>query len=288
LVITYKQASARAIALQIVNKVRQQPKAYSAAGIQKDVQLDGVLIPYKQAWRAKEVARDMIDGSHDDLYSLLPYYCQQIEATNPNSTAIVECYGEISKFRRLFLCYGASACSVVHCRPVIGLDGTHLKAKYRGILSTRSSNQGILLAATAIDAHGALFPVASGVIDAENDENWRWFLEHLHDVFSHHAPNHLEVPEKLIFVSDRQKGFIDSVNKFFPSSPHAYCLRHLQDNMHKRFPNNELDKLLWRAARATTVAHYDEAIKQMRTISVACVNWLEKTADKEHVMNRIT
>jgi hypothetical protein len=52
--------------------------------------------------------------------------------------------------------------------------------------------------------------------------------------------------------------------------------------MVKRFPNNELDKLLWKAARATTAADYDEAIKQMRTISVAYVNWLEKTADKVH------
>jgi hypothetical protein len=127
--LSHKQASARAIALKFINKVRQQPKAYGAAGIQKDVQLDGVLVPYKRAWRAKELAQEMIDGSHEDSYSLLPYYYQQIESTNPNRTAIVECYDETSKFRRLFLCYGSSACGVVHCHPVIGLDGTHLKAK---------------------------------------------------------------------------------------------------------------------------------------------------------------
>jgi SWIM zinc finger len=46
--------------------------------------------------------------------------------------------------------------------------------------------------------------------------------------------------------------------------------------------NKELDKLLWKAARATTAADYHEMIKQMRTISVACVNYLEKTADKKH------
>jgi hypothetical protein len=81
---------------------------YSAAGgIQKDVQLDGVLILYKQAWRAKEMAQEMIDGSHEDSYSLLPYYCQQIERINPNSAAVVECSEETSKFWRLFLCYGA-------------------------------------------------------------------------------------------------------------------------------------------------------------------------------------
>ena len=35
---------------------------------------------------------------------------------------------------------------------------------------------GILLATTAIDAIGSLFPLAHAVVDAENDDNWLWFL----------------------------------------------------------------------------------------------------------------
>ena len=48
-----------------------------------------------------------------------------------------------------------------HCRPVLGLDGTHLKTRY----------QGILLAATGMDALGKLFPVAFAMVDAENNDN---------------------------------------------------------------------------------------------------------------------
>ena len=40
--------------------------------------------------------------------------------------------------------------------------GTHLKSKY----------QGILLAATTVDALGSLFPVAHAVVIKEDDENW--------------------------------------------------------------------------------------------------------------------
>jgi hypothetical protein len=36
------------------------------------------------------------------------------------------------------------------------------------------------------------------------------------------------------------------------------------------------------AARATTEADYNEAMKQMRAINVARVNYLEKTADKKY------
>ena len=57
------------------------------------------------------------------------------------------------------MCYGACASGFHFCRPVLGLDGTHLKSKY----------QGILLAATGVDAAGALFPLAYAVVNAEND-----------------------------------------------------------------------------------------------------------------------
>ena len=46
--------------------------------------------------------------------------------------------------------------------PVLGLDGTHLKSKF----------QGILLCATGIDANGSLFPLAYAIVDTEKDDNW--------------------------------------------------------------------------------------------------------------------
>ena len=55
-------------------------------------------------------------------------------------------------------------CRFEHCHPLIGLDGTHLKSKY----------QGILLAATGVDANGSLYPLTYAVVDAENDDNWLW------------------------------------------------------------------------------------------------------------------
>ena len=165
------------------------------------------------------------------MYSALPKYCQDIEHTNPNSTAIVECTDEAPKikFKRVFICYGASAMGFSHCLPILDLDGTHLKNKY----------QGILLAATAVDANNSLFPLAYAVVDAENDEHWLWFLQNLHRIVGAYAPQFLE-PAALTLLSDRQKGLLDDVAATFPNSPHGYCLRHLEDNFHKEFKNVEL------------------------------------------------
>src|SRR5271169_4141729 len=114
--------------------------------------------------------------------------------TNPkhnlNSFAILEKTDE-HKFHRLFVCYVASAGGFAYCRALIGLDGTHLSHKYLGILLT----------ATAVDANGSLFPLAFGVVDAENKDNWLWFLRLLRSAISQHASVHLARPETLVFLS---------------------------------------------------------------------------------------
>jgi len=140
-----------------------------------------------------------------------------LESANPGSFVTLEKFSN-NRFRRLFLCFGASATGFESCRPVLGLDGTHLKSKF----------QGILLTATATDARGSLFPLAFGVVDAENDENWRWFLNNLHHVLEKHIPDFLKIKFTLTFLSNRQKGLIGGVETIFPEAAHGCCLKHLE------------------------------------------------------------
>jgi hypothetical protein len=84
--------------------------------------------------------------------------------------------------KRVFISFGASAIGFAHCRPLISLDSTHLKTRY----------QDILLAATAVDALGQLFPLAYAVVSAENNENWLWMLQYPHRVIETYASDCLE------------------------------------------------------------------------------------------------
>ena len=93
---------------------------------------------------------------------------------------------------------------------------------------------------------------------------------------------HLFGPKSLIFLSDRQKCLIQAVEQLFPDSPHGFYLRHLEDNMHRSFKNVELKGLLWKVARAMTETDFNQAFNDMRTINLACVDWLLKTANPEH------
>ena len=125
------QASSAYIANHIAEKLKEQP-TYSPVDIVKDMHRDlGVKVSYSKALRAKDRANELNYGTHDTAYQTLPKYCQDIVASNPNSVAILESTPD-HKFNRLFICYGACATGFVHCRPLLGLDGTHLKTKYQG------------------------------------------------------------------------------------------------------------------------------------------------------------
>jgi transposase-like protein len=139
----------------------------------------------------------------------------------------------------------------------------------------------ILLAVTAIDATGSLFPLAHAVVDAENDDNWLWFLQLLLPIVQCHALQHL-IDKALVFLSDRQKGLLEAVDRIFPGQPHGYCLKHLEANFSKKFKNSKLTPFLWKAASATTQPEFDKALKDMGEINPNAVSWLLEHTKTEH------
>jgi zinc finger SWIM domain-containing protein 3 len=135
--IGHAQASSSFIAKQIAEKLKEQP-TYGPVDIIKYVHRTlGVKIGYTKAWNAKERANELNNGTHDAAYQALPKYCADIVASNPNSVAFVEKTPD-DKFKRLFICYGACALGFAYCRPLVSLDGTHLKTKFQGTTTYNS------------------------------------------------------------------------------------------------------------------------------------------------------
>lgn len=160
------QATVPFLADYLQDKISEKPK-YSPIDIVSDIRRElGVEISYSKAYRAKERVLENIHGTHHDAYARLLQYYEDIQRTNPGSTAIYETDSATQKFTRLFISFDANAAEMAYCQPIIGLNGTHLKHKYHGIL----------LAATSVDGNHSLFPIVYVIVDQENDENWLWFL----------------------------------------------------------------------------------------------------------------
>ena len=79
------------------------------------------------------------------------------------------------------------------CRPVISIDGTHLRGSYKGKM----------LVAVAQDANGNILPVAFAIVDEETVESWCWFMEQFRLFVAQ--------DKSLCVISDRHRGIINAM-----------------------------------------------------------------------------
>ncbi|RID71236.1 hypothetical protein BRARA_C03185 [Brassica rapa] len=240
---------------------------YKPKDIAEDIKREyGIQLNYSQAWRAKEVAREQLQGSYKEAYSQLPLLCEKIKETNPGSIAVFATK-EDSSFHRLFISFYASISGFKQgSRPLLFLDNAVLNSKY----------QGVMLIATASDAEDGVFPVAFAVVDAETEENWLWFLQQLKSALSE--------SRRITFVADFQNGLKNAIPQVFEDAHHAYCLRQLAEKMNtdlkgqfsheaRRYMLNDF----YSVAYATTPEGYCSALESMKNISPDACKWVTES-----------
>ncbi|KAL6587636.1 hypothetical protein OROMI_000614 [Orobanche minor] len=181
-----------------------------ASMIASDVQrLFGAKIKYSTALSARNQALTMTYGDSSESFRKLPSYFYMLEQSNPGSVVDLQT-DEAGAFEYCFMSLAASIRGFKACRPVIVVDGTHLKGKYNGIM---------FVAATK-DANEQIFPLAFGFGAKECDESWIWFLEQCRRTFGS--------PENLLIVSDQHVSIKNALDVVYPGTPHGICTYHLQ------------------------------------------------------------
>lgn len=259
----HQQASVQWVATSVEQRLKENPNYKPKEILEEIHRVHGITLSYKQAWRGKERIMAAMRGSFEEGYRLLPQYCEQVKRTNPGSIASVHGNPTDNCFQRLFISFQASIYGFLNaCRPLLGLDRTYLKSKYLGTL----------LLATGFDGDGALFPLAFGVVDEENDDNWMWFLSELRNLLEINTEN---MP-RLTILSDRMKCIVDGVEANFPTAFHGFCMRHLSDSFRKEFNNTILVNLLWEAAHALTVIEFEAKILEIEEISQDAAYWIRR------------
>ncbi|KAB2622173.1 hypothetical protein D8674_024355 [Pyrus ussuriensis x Pyrus communis] len=120
----------------------------------------------RKAYRALDRALRIIEGKHAEQYTKLWDFAEEVKKTNPGSTVKVKL--DRGRFQRIYVCLGACKEGFKSgCRPLIGLDGCHLKSLYGGQL----------LCAVGIDPNDETWVIAYAVVEMENKSSWIWFLE---------------------------------------------------------------------------------------------------------------
>ncbi|XP_020263043.1 uncharacterized protein LOC109839024 [Asparagus officinalis] len=146
------------------------------------------------------------------------------------------------------------------CRPLLFLDGTFLKDRYKGML----------LSAIAYDGNQGIFPLAYCICDQENLMNWKWFLQDLWSILYERADPY-NPPHQLVIISDADKGIKESVKEYFSEALHSRCVLHLVENFRLKLKDvgmksndtHVLGNLLQIACYKYTIAEWNEYMKEI-------------------------
>ncbi|CAH9114392.1 unnamed protein product [Cuscuta europaea] len=93
----------------------------------------------RQAYRAISKAKRKLRGEEEDYFKKIWSYVAEIRRTNHGSTCVVKLSENVEvdgqqRFLRMYMCWEACREGFKQCRPVLGVDGTHLKTATGGQL----------------------------------------------------------------------------------------------------------------------------------------------------------
>ncbi|KAE8668978.1 hypothetical protein F3Y22_tig00112276pilonHSYRG00031 [Hibiscus syriacus] len=241
-----------------LEKFRANPQ-YPITALRQNVLEDHVYkVSLSKCLRAKHLALDMVLGSHKGQYSKIYDYLGEIRSFNPGSTTILKLDNRV--FERMYICLLACKEGFKGCRPIISIDGCHLKGYYGGTL----------LAVVGIDGNDNIYPITYSVVESENESSWTWFLLLLATDLE------IETSHNITFMSDKQKGLVEAMMHVLPNAEHTTCVRHLYSNFknNAQFKGKNLKDALWKAARATYKKEFEYAMDELKALSKPAFDWL--------------
>ncbi|XP_052622270.1 uncharacterized protein LOC111919771 [Lactuca sativa] len=204
-----------------------------------------------KVFRAKAKSLETIRGDFGGQYSILRDYLLEVQSRNPNTTIKLQVDNSSNPasdtriFRRK--------------REFLGLDGAFMKGPYPGMILT----------AVGLDGNNCTYPVAYGVVESENYSSWTWFLKNLGDDLD------LSTNSNFTFITDRQKGVLPAIAKLFPCAENRFCLRHIHENMKRKWRGKEFKDCLWKCATTSTVQQFNHAMEELKKLNNDAYEWLK-------------
>ncbi|XP_060210375.1 uncharacterized protein LOC132637278 [Lycium barbarum] len=207
---------------------------------------------------------EIVRGKPSVSYGELPSYLYMLEYTNPGTVTRLHKSDE-GRFLYTFVSLYSSIKGWEYCRPIMVVDGSLLKAAYRGTVLTACT----LDAASEYTISGFLslngsfrniFPLAYALIDSENDASWGWFFMQLKNTFG--------VREGMRIVSDRHDSIQNATSTVYPEVPHCFCIYHLWNNVKDLFRKNKekARPIFFTLAKAYTTERFEHYMNELNKI----------------------
>lgn len=122
--------------------------------------------------KAKYKALEKIHRDEKEQFKLLWDYGEELRYTNTGSSFYLKTIDNPAVFSTCYMAlYSCKAGFLKCCRPIICLDGTHVKTKYGGQLLT----------AIGLDGNDQIYPIVVPYVEVECYSSWCCFLTTLKD-----------------------------------------------------------------------------------------------------------
>ena len=144
------------------------------------------------------------------------------------------------------------------CRPVICVDGSHLKHNFGKHMIT----------VIALDANNQLHPMALAMVYSENNNSLMYFIVKLKEA--------IRKVENLVFISNQHKSIAHALSIVFPEAHHGVCTYHVKMNINHKFQTNHCDKAYELVAQLYQIFYFNHHFDKIKIKDPAIAKYLEE------------
>ncbi|KAL9232176.1 hypothetical protein vseg_007315 [Gypsophila vaccaria] len=253
---------------KLSTELRAQPDMPTKSMAKMLMENYGIGVANRTMYKARNMANEQLHGKQEESYNMLAAYVEMIKKTNPGSWALIiwhEPHGDQKKyFKAMFISFKPWIMGFLRgCRPIIGVDGCHLKGRYNGML----------LSAMTLDANNNLYCIGYAIVGKETTESWQYFFRNLKLAFQQVGC----VKWDWTFISDKMKGVDKALEKEFPLSTRRICAQHLYRNFKVKNSGPVYHELFWKAANVTSLYVFNKAMAKIERLSSEDAKYLMDT-----------
>ena len=104
----HRNATMKLLSHLLYEKMKDNTRTYKVRDIQKDIKVEWkVDLSYKRIWGGRNLTFELLNGTPEDSFEQLPYYCHNLRIANKGTVTHIET-DKAGRFKSVFIAFGVA------------------------------------------------------------------------------------------------------------------------------------------------------------------------------------